>query len=294
MLHSAYKKDNDTDNGKEFFKGVKINRLIASQINHGKEFFEEDKELSLEYSKLNMKAGKQALDDCDHKTAYCYLLTSLSLLPAEKWESHYDFSLRLHFLLADAAKSSCQYEAAQLILCRVFEKARCLEDKLPSYLLQTESECSLSLLILHRLHLSISGSFFHSSSSVLQAQGKSKDVYDTCASVLTQLGETMPPESYSLSTSPIIINETFDAYDAVDGEVWLMGEKSGDKTLDMTLQFYRAIGFASFFIKPHHIAIYFACKAVQLSLKKGVCEHTALAIVQFASGVIKDSNAFAC
>ena len=150
MLHSVFG-DNDAEN---------IIRLIASQINHGKEFFEEDKELCLEFSELNMKAGKQALDDCDHKTAYCYLLTSLSLLPAEKWESHYDFSLRLHFLLADAAKSSGQYEAAQLILSRVFEKAQCLEDKLPSYLLQTQSECSLSLLIFHRLHLSISGSFF--------------------------------------------------------------------------------------------------------------------------------------
>ena len=104
----------------------------------------------------------------------------------------------------------------------------------------------------------------------------------------------MPPESYSLSTSPIIINETFDAYDAVDGEVWLRREKTDDKTLDMTLQIYMAIVFASHFIKPYHIALYFACKAVQLSLKKGVCEHTALAIVQFAAGVIKDSNAVAC
>ena len=75
MLHSAFG-DNDAEN---------TIRLIASQINHGKEFFEEDKELSLEFSKLNMKAGKKALDGCDHKTAYWYLLTALSLLPLDHW-----------------------------------------------------------------------------------------------------------------------------------------------------------------------------------------------------------------
>ena len=41
MLHSAFG-DNDADN---------TVTLIASQINYGKEFFEEDKELILEFSK---------------------------------------------------------------------------------------------------------------------------------------------------------------------------------------------------------------------------------------------------
>jgi hypothetical protein len=155
------------------------------------------------------------------------------------------------------------------------------------YHLPLANECS-------GLNKSISGSPFHSSSSVLQAHGKSNDVYNICAFVLTQLGESIPPESYSLSMSPIIIKKTFDAYDAVDGEVWLKREKTHDKTLDMTLQFYRAIGFASYFSKSPQIVVYFACKAVQLSIKKGVCEHTAIAILQFAGVVITDSNAIAC
>jgi predicted ATPase len=137
VLHSAFG-DNDAEN---------MIRLIASQINYGKEFFEEDKELSLEFSKLNMKAGNQALDGCDHKTAYSYLLTALSLLPLDHWESHYDFSLWLHFLMAGAANSSCQYEEADEKLQTIFEKARCLEDKLPSYLLQSQSECSIIIYL---------------------------------------------------------------------------------------------------------------------------------------------------
>ena len=144
MLHSAFG-DNDADN---------TVTLIASQINYGKEFFQGEK--LFEFAMLNMKAGKKALDGCDHKTAYWYLLTALSLLPLDHWESHYDFSLRLHSLLADAANSSCQYEEAQLILQTTLGKARCLEDKLPSYLLQSQSEYSLSLLIFRRLYLSFS------------------------------------------------------------------------------------------------------------------------------------------
>ena len=135
MLHSAFG-DNDADN---------TVTLIASQINYGKEFFQGDK--LFEFAMLNMKAGKKALDGCDHKTAYWYLFTALSLLPLDHWESHYDFSLRLHFLLADAANSSCQYDEADEKLQTIFEKARCLEDKLPSYLLQSQSECSIIIFL---------------------------------------------------------------------------------------------------------------------------------------------------
>ena len=159
MLHSAFG-DNDADN---------TVTLIASQINYGKEFFEEDKELSLEFSKLNMKAGKKALDGCDHKTAYWYLLTALSLLPLDHWESHYDFSLRLHFLMAGAANSSCQYEEADEKLQTIFEKARCLEDKLPSYLLQSQSRCIImqmsTRVYIFQFHAHLFSFFFFSSPS---------------------------------------------------------------------------------------------------------------------------------
>ncbi len=69
--------------------------LIASQINHGKEWILKDKDLSIAVAKLNMKAGKKAIDGCDHKTAYSYLRAAQSLLPKDHWdwESNYDLSL---------------------------------------------------------------------------------------------------------------------------------------------------------------------------------------------------------
>ena len=82
-----------------------------------------------------MKAGEKAIDGCDQKTAYSYLDTALSLLPEDHWESHYDLSLRLNFLLAKAAISTFQYDEAESIIRKLVEKARCVNDQLPSYLL---------------------------------------------------------------------------------------------------------------------------------------------------------------
>jgi len=114
--------------------------LIASQINHGKEYIKNDDTLRIPVAKLNMKAGKRALDGCDHRMAYFYFLTALSLLPDDGWESCYDLSLRLNFLMARAANSNCQYDEAELTLHTICKRAWCLQDKLPSYFLLVTSE----------------------------------------------------------------------------------------------------------------------------------------------------------
>ena len=120
--------------------------FIASQINHGKEWILKDKDLSIAVAKLNMKAGKKAIDCYLHKTAYSYLSAALPLLPEDHWESNYDLSLRLTFLMAGAANSSGKDDVAELILRKISEKARCFEDKLPCYFLLSQSkflECFL-------------------------------------------------------------------------------------------------------------------------------------------------------
>ncbi|KAK1746792.1 putative AAA ATPase [Skeletonema marinoi] len=234
--------------------------LIASQINHGKEWILRDDELRIGIAELNMKAGKKALDGCDHETAYSYLCAALSLLPKDHWENHYDLSLRLGFLIASAAKSTCHYDEAIIMLRKIIEKARCLDDQLPSY--------------------------------ILLSQRKLNDVYDTCSAILTELGESIP-EFYTLSESSEMIVETIKMYDEA-GEEWLKSDATVDKTLRNTLQLYRAITFASFFCKSHSMVVYFSSKAVQLSLSRGICEHTPLSLLQFTSVAIKDDNAMMC
>ena len=118
--------------------------LIATQINHGKESMLKDDELCFPVVKLNMAAGKMAIDSCRHKTAYAYLEVASSLLPNDHWESHYYISLRLGFMMASAANSSCRYDDAEKILRRILKEARCTKDKLPSYFLLSQSKCIIS------------------------------------------------------------------------------------------------------------------------------------------------------
>ena len=118
--------------------------LIATQINHGKEFILKDDELCLPFAKLNMAAGKMAIDSCRHKTAYSYLEVASSLLPNDHWESNYDISLRLSFMMASAANSSCKYDEAEIILQRILKEARCTKDKLPSYFVLSQRKCIFS------------------------------------------------------------------------------------------------------------------------------------------------------
>ena len=119
--------------------------VIATQINHGREFMKDD-ELCLKIVKLNMSAGKMAIESCRHKTAYAYLEVASSLLPNDHWESHYDISLRLGFMMASTANSSCKYDNAETILRRILKEARCTKDKLPSYFLLSQSKCIVSCL----------------------------------------------------------------------------------------------------------------------------------------------------
>ena len=78
------------------------------------------------------------------------------------------------------------------------------------------------------------------------------------------------------------------------GDKWLEGEKTDDKTLNTTLHFYRAIALASFFCKSYSMALHYACKAVQLSLQRGLCECTPLTLLQFTWAAMTDDNADLC
>ena len=114
--------------------------VIASQINHGKESIQKNDELCISMARLNMAAGKKTIESCRHKMAYSYLENALSLLPDDHWNSNYDLSLHVSFMMASAANSSSMCDEAENLLQRIFEKGRCMTDKLPSYHLLVTSE----------------------------------------------------------------------------------------------------------------------------------------------------------
>ena len=117
-------------------------------------------------------------------------------------------------------------------------------------------------------------------------------VYDTCSTILIELGESIP-ESSALINSSEMIKDTLNMYKEV-GDKWLEGEKVDYKTLNTTLQLYRAIAFASFFCKSLSMRVYFTCKALQLTLQRGLCKCTPLTLLQFSMTAITDENAALC
>jgi len=124
---------------------------------------------------------------------------------------------------------------------------------------------------------------------VFLAQGHPNQAYATCSSILTQLGESVP-ETVTTETVGDMIPETLRMYSEVYGDDWL-GQKMEDTTLSNIIKFYSAMASAAYFCKPSHMVAYFVCKMVQLSLQKGVCQYTPLALMQLTSIVIRIDNA---
>jgi hypothetical protein len=118
---------------------------------------------------------------------------------------------------------------------------------------------------------------------------------------LIELGETMPESCDAAMDSSLIMNtvskmitETLNMYKEVDADEGLKREETNDKTLGFILQFYSTIVLTSYFSRSYYEVVFFVCRAAQLSLRKGICQHTPLALVQFASIVVNDENALLC
>jgi len=129
-------------------------------------------------------------------------------------------------------------------------------------------------------------------SPVLRAQGNVDDAYNTCSFVLLQLGETIP-ESVAPEASKAMVEDTLKMYEEVYDGDWLERKMEGN-TLRTLIKIYNVMAFASYFCKSYSMLVYFTCKAVQLSLRNGICEHTPLSFLQFTGNETNDDDAVLC
>lgn len=116
-------------------------------------------------------------------------------------------------------------------------------------------------------------------SSVFQKRDKCVEAYNTCSNVLLQLGETIP-DSVAPEIAKTMAEDTLAMYEEVDDIYW-QERNIEDNALRTTLQFYSSIAYSSYLCKPVTMAVFFTCKAVQLSLRKGICDHTTMSLLQF-------------
>jgi predicted ATPase len=115
---------------------------IADQIKHGIVNLAEgeDPKLRIGFAKLFELAGMKAAASSDHFTSRSYLTCALSLLPIDRWKSHYDLSLRFSLRLAESCNACGDIEKAQSILEEMTPQCHSIEDKVPAHVLLARSK----------------------------------------------------------------------------------------------------------------------------------------------------------
>jgi predicted ATPase len=114
---------------------------IADQIKYGiGSLADKNPELRIDIAKLYELSGTKAVACSDHAASRSYLAYALSLLPTDRWKSHYDLSLRFSLLLAKSCYSCGDVEKAQYILQEMTGQCHSFEDKLPGSALLAQSE----------------------------------------------------------------------------------------------------------------------------------------------------------
>ncbi len=131
-------------------------------------------------------------------------------------------------------------------------------------------------------------------SSVFQKRGECVEAYNTCSNVLRHLGETIP-DAVEPGIAKTMVEDTLTMYEKVDHTFW-QKKNIEDNALRSTLQFYSSIIYSSYACKPITMAVYFTCKAVQLCLRKGICDHTTMSLLQFTRvmNMASDDNPVMC
>jgi hypothetical protein len=123
---------------------------------------------------------------------------------------------------------------------------------------------------------------------VFQTQGRVVDAYNTFSCILTQLGETIP-ESVSPEAATGMITETVNMFEEIYDDEWKRTNME-DETLRATVQFYCGMALAAYFFKPRTIVTWYTCRAVQLCLRKGMCKHCPIALVQLTVLALNRDN----
>ena len=128
-------------------KGNTVDEIIfsiADQIKHGIDSLAgKNPELRINIAKLYALSGTKAVACSDHAASRSYLTYALSLLPTDRWKSHYDLNLRFSLLLAKSCYSCGDVEKAQCILQEMTGLCHSFEDKLPAHALLATGKYNL-------------------------------------------------------------------------------------------------------------------------------------------------------
>ncbi|KAL7540143.1 hypothetical protein ACHAXR_009890, partial [Thalassiosira sp. AJA248-18] len=118
---------------------------VISQINRSKAFGVSE-ELQVQFSTLNLKAGRRSIEVSDFGSALSYFEHGIAYLPESPWQSYYVLSLGLYESMSLCFYVLAQSDKMKISLTKVFEHAACLEDKLNGYYMLIRTMASVGKL----------------------------------------------------------------------------------------------------------------------------------------------------
>ncbi|MGF1486456.1 MAG: AAA family ATPase, partial [Prochloraceae cyanobacterium] len=111
---------------------------IVKQLNLGIEVIDSRSELD-ELASLNLIAGKKAKSTAAYKSALKYFQLALKLLGKESWDRQYSLTLSIHLEAAEASYSSAEFYFMDILLNKVIQQGKQLQDKVKAYEIQIEA-----------------------------------------------------------------------------------------------------------------------------------------------------------
>jgi predicted ATPase/signal transduction histidine kinase len=97
-------------------------------------------------AQLNLKAGQKATAATAYQTALSYLRFSIDLLPANRWQQHYDLTLTLHTELASNACLAGDFVQTEHWLTLALNQIEVLLDQVPFYEIKIQTYVAQSQL----------------------------------------------------------------------------------------------------------------------------------------------------
>ncbi len=209
-------------------------------------------------ARLNLRAGKKAMEMSDYETAYSYFDSGISFLRKNHWQDHYTLSVELFSLAAKCALTNGDHTSLKLLIDAVLAKARVFEDKLDVLYLDV---CQLTY------------------SSLSESIEKGLDILFKLSIDIELDGSDV--DAHLQATKDLVSSHT-------DGEI-LNSNPMTDPTMIMAMKLLGIVQLGMNMIMPK-AAPHVAFKIIQLSLTHGMSPVSPTGFAYFGSYLAKQET----
>eukprot|EP00985_Skeletonema_marinoi_P010653 scaffold4990_cov72-Skeletonema_marinoi.AAC.1 len=229
----------------------------VNQLNLGGPPAVQDESHYFTAARLNLRAGKKAMEMSDYETAYSYFDSGISFLRKKHWQEHYALSLELYSLAAKCALTNGDHTSLKFLIAEVAAKAHFFEDKLDVLYFET---CALAY-----------------SSRLAESIEKGLDI-------LSKLGIEVRGTNVKAR-----VQETKDLLSSHTDDEILNSKPMTDSTMIIAMKFLGKLEIGMNHLMPKSLP-YVTFKIIELSLTHGMSPVSPLGFAYYGSYLAKQGN----